>query len=107
MAKPNYEDNDSANIAEIVKYRKQQAAKPAPKPAPAPAPAPAPKPTPAPAPKPKTKDVSTGGSDGDEMYTGKPIGQKKGGPVKCMASGGLTSRGDGVAQRGKTKCKYR
>lgn len=26
--------------------------------------------------------------------------------TKCMASGGLTSRGDGVAQRGKTKCKY-
>lgn len=92
MAKVNYEDNDSANIAEIVKYRKQQAAKPMP----------APKPTV----KPKPKDVSTGGSDGDEMYTGKPIGQKKGGPVKCMASGGLTSRGDGVAQRGKTKCKY-
>lgn len=93
MAKTNYEDNDSANIAEIVKYRKQQAAKPTPKLTP--------KLTP------KPKDVSTGGSDGDEMYTGKPIGQKKGGSVKCMASGGLTSRGDGVAQRGKTKCKYR
>jgi len=35
------------------------------------------------------------------------IGRKKGGKVKKMASGGMTSsaskRGDGIAQRGKTK----
>ena len=31
---------------------------------------------------------------------------KKGGKTKCMAKGGLTSsRGDGVAQRGKTGCR--
>jgi hypothetical protein len=31
---------------------------------------------------------------------------KKGGKTKCMAKGGLTSRGDGIASKGKTKCKY-
>lgn len=34
-------------------------------------------------------------------------GMKKGGKIKKMASGGMTSsRADGVAQRGKTKTKY-
>jgi hypothetical protein len=34
-------------------------------------------------------------------------GMKKGGKIKKMASGGMTSsRADGVAQRGKTKVKY-
>ena len=31
---------------------------------------------------------------------------KAGGSTKCMAKGGLTSRGDGIASKGKTKCKY-
>jgi hypothetical protein len=34
------------------------------------------------------------------------IGMKKGGAVKKMASGGMTSqRGDGIASKGKTRCK--
>jgi len=42
---------------------------------------------------------------------GAGTGLKKGGTVKaktkCMAKGGLTSsRGDGIASKGKTKCKY-
>jgi hypothetical protein len=33
-------------------------------------------------------------------------GMKKGGAVKKMASGGMTSqRGDGIASKGKTRCK--
>lgn len=35
----------------------------------------------------------------------KDIKMKCGGSVKKMASGGLTGRGDGVASKGKTKCK--
>jgi hypothetical protein len=42
------------------------------------------------------------------------MGQKRGGMVKKMASGGMTSkpssasrRGDGIAQKGKTNCKMR
>jgi hypothetical protein len=32
---------------------------------------------------------------------------KKGGSTKCMVKGGLTcGRGDGIASKGKTKCKY-
>jgi len=39
--------------------------------------------------------------EGRERY-----GMKKGGSVKKMASGGMTSsRADGIAQRGKTRCK--
>ena len=45
----------------------------------------------------------------------KPPGMKKGGTVKakCMAKGGVVkskssgSRGDGIASRGRTNCKYR
>jgi hypothetical protein len=36
------------------------------------------------------------------------MGLKKGGATKKMASGGMTSaskRGDGIASKGKTKCK--
>ena len=46
--------------------------------------------------------------------TGGAIGYRKGGAVKKMASGGMTSkpssaskRGDGIAQKGKTNCKMR
>jgi hypothetical protein len=41
----------------------------------------------------------------DEPYRGD--GMKKGGKVKKMASGGMTAskRADGIASRGKTKCK--
>jgi hypothetical protein len=41
----------------------------------------------------------------DEPYKGD--GMKKGGRVKKMASGGMTAskRADGIASRGKTKCK--
>lgn len=46
-------------------------------------------------------------SDPEFKKSSSSPGLKKGGSVKCMASGGLTSRGDGIAQRGKTKCKYR
>ena len=38
--------------------------------------------------------------------TSNPMGMKKGGKVKCMSSGGsskASSRGDGCAQRGKTR----
>ena len=38
-----------------------------------------------------------------------PLGMKKGGKVKCMSSGGsskASSRGDGCAQRGKTKGRF-
>jgi hypothetical protein len=40
---------------------------------------------------------------GEKMEDSKKM--KCGGSVKKMASGGLTSRGDGVASKGKTKCK--
>jgi hypothetical protein len=30
---------------------------------------------------------------------------KAGGSTKCYAKGGLTGRGDGIASKGKTKCK--
>lgn len=30
---------------------------------------------------------------------------KAGGSTKCMAKGGSTGRGDGIASKGKTKCK--
>lgn len=37
---------------------------------------------------------------------GYSAGMKKGGKVKKMASGGMTSkRGDGIASKGKTRCK--
>ena len=37
---------------------------------------------------------------------GYSAGMKKGGAVKKMASGGMTSqRGDGIASKGKTRCK--
>lgn len=66
---------------------------PAPKPKPTPAPAPSPLPAPKPKPKPKDDAVSRTLPD-DVMACG--------GKVKKMASGGST-RGDGCAQRGKTK----
>ena len=51
-----------------------------------------------------TKGTNLGDS-GPPM--GKMGGMKKGGKIKKMASGGMTSsRADGVAQRGKTKTKY-
>ena len=52
--------------------------------------------------KPKSKALS------EEDVTGGAIGYKKGGKVKKMSSGGMSSaskRGDGIASRGKTKCK--
>ena len=51
-----------------------------------------------------TKGTNLGDS-GPSM--GMMDGMKKGGKIKKMASGGMTSsRADGVAQRGKTKTKY-
>ena len=51
-----------------------------------------------------TKGTNLGDS-GPSM--GMMGGMKKGGKIKKMASGGMTSsRADGVAQRGKTKTKY-
>lgn len=52
--------------------------------------------------KPSSKALS------EEDVTGGAIGYKKGGKVKKMSSGGMSSaskRGDGIASRGKTKCK--
>ena len=48
----------------------------------------------------KLDNVSTGGSDSDETYEKSKY--KSGGVVKSSAS----SRGDGCAQRGKTKGKW-
>jgi hypothetical protein len=49
--------------------------------------------------KPGEYDFKKGGS-----VTDKPKTKTK---TKCMAKGGLTSgRGDGIASKGKTKCKY-
>jgi hypothetical protein len=44
-------------------------------------------------------------SDNSRFSTSNPMGMKKGGKVKCMSSGGssASSRGDGIAQRGKTR----
>lgn len=44
--------------------------------------------------------------DDSRFSTSNPLGMKKGGKVKCMSSGGsskASSRGDGCAQRGKTR----
>ena len=44
--------------------------------------------------------------DESRFSTSNPMGMKKGGKVKCMSSGGsskASSRGDGCAQRGKTR----
>jgi len=61
------------------------------------------------------KEVDTSSADpdfvrGEQYGRGAPDGMKRGGKVKKMASGGMTSkasgaskRADGVAQRGKTK----
>jgi len=61
------------------------------------------------------KEVDTSSADpdfvrGEQYGRGAPDGMKRGGQVKKMASGGMTSkasgaskRADGVAQRGKTK----
>jgi len=51
-----------------------------------------------------TKGTNLGDSGPSMSMMG---GMKKGGKIKKMASGGMTSsRADGVAQRGKTKTKY-
>lgn len=43
----------------------------------------------------------------DAYYNSKKSGMKKGGTVKKMAKGGsASSRGDGCAQRGKTRGKF-
>jgi hypothetical protein len=68
------------------------------------------------APKERTdKEVDTSSADpdfvrGEQYGRGAPDGMKRGGQVKKMASGGMTSkasgaskRADGIAQRGKTK----
>jgi len=61
------------------------------------------------------KEVDTSSADpdavrGEQYGRGAPDGMKRGGQVKKMASGGMTSkasgaskRADGIAQRGKTK----
>jgi len=61
------------------------------------------------------QDVDTSGANpdavrGEQYGRGAPDGMKRGGRVKKMASGGMTSkasgaskRADGIAQRGKTK----
>jgi len=55
--------------------------------------------------KPKSKYVSDEAND--VMRPEDMQKMKKGGKTKCMAKGGLTSgRGDGIASKGKTKCKY-
>lgn len=44
--------------------------------------------------------------DDSRFSSSNPMGMKKGGKVKCMSSGGsskASSRGDGCAQRGKTR----
>ena len=48
-------------------------------------------------------------SDNSRFSTSNPMGMKKGGKVKCMSSGGssASSRGDGIAQRGKTRGSMR
>ena len=59
------------------------------------------------APKPKSKYISDEANDTIRPEDMQKM--KKGGKTKCMATGGLTKssgRGDGAAQRGKTKCKY-
>ena len=74
---------------------------------------------PMPMPIPQTGQMQTGQLTQPDPNAGpgRPIaqtmpGMKKGGKVKKMASGGMTSksssaskRADGIAQRGKTKCK--
>jgi hypothetical protein len=61
------------------------------------------------------QEVDTSGANpdavrGEQYGRGAPDGMKRGGQVKKMASGGMTSkasgaskRADGIAQRGKTK----
>ena len=60
------------------------------------------KPTPKPVAKQKVSDEANDTMRPEDMQK-----MKKGGKTKCMAKGGLTSsRGDGIASKGKTKCKY-
>lgn len=48
--------------------------------------------------------LSTGNASKAPDMAGR--GLKNGGKTKCMANGGSTGRGDGIASKGKTKCKY-
>ena len=61
------------------------------------------------------QEMDTSGAEpdfvrGEQYGRGAPDGMKRGGKVKKMASGGkvssASSRGDGIAQRGKTKGRY-
>ena len=69
-----------------------------------------PKPTPKPKPKPKRAASAASAPEGQKVpgtetfHVNEPYA--KGGAVKKMASGGSTSsRADGIAVKGKTKCK--
>lgn len=56
----------------------------------------------------KLKDVKSTTKSGKKTLTTTPYADefKRGGAVKKMASGGMTSkRGDGIASKGKTRCK--
>lgn len=73
-------------------------------------PKPTPKPTPKPKPKPKRAASAASAPEGQKVpgtetfHVNEPYA--KGGAVKKMASGGSTSsRADGIAVKGKTKCK--
>ena len=84
------EENDVLAGEAVAKYRAQQAKAPAPKPK-----------TTAPKPRPKMSEAEE--SARNDMLAGEfvypTVKKKKGGVVKSSAS----SRGDGCAQRGKTK----
>lgn len=47
----------------------------------------------------------SGGMPGGMKKGGMSCGMKKGGKTKKMATGGAVTRGDGVAERGRTKGK--
>jgi len=87
------EENDVLAGEAVAKYRAQQAKAPAPKPK-----------TTAPKPRPKMSEAEE--SARNDMLAGEfvypTVKKKKGGVVKSSAS----SRGDGCAQRGKTRGKY-
>ena len=58
------------------------------------------------APTPAEVAATIAAKDEPRFSTSNPMGMKKGGKVKCMSSGGsskASSRGDGCAQRGKTR----
>jgi len=87
------EENDVLAGEAVAKYRAQQAKAPAPKPK-----------TTAPKPRPKMSEAEE--SARNDMLAGEfvypTVKKKKGGVVKSSAS----SRGDGCAQRGKTRGRF-